>query len=1223
MAILQWNIRGLRANYEELLLLLKKGTIVAGLQETLLTNESQISISGFNNLHSNKGRGVSLLLHNSLLYSQLILQTELDAIAAQVSLRKTVTVCTLYLSPSKTVSKTDLEGLLEQLPKPYILIGDLNGHSPRWGSDHLNPQGKIIESLIDDHNLCVLNTGSPTFCAPSGTLSNLDLSICSPELFLDLVWQTHSDLCGSDHFPIHINFTEHQTEDSPLRWKFNKADWESFDRLTTIHITNDLITLNDPAFSFSETLVQCAKDCIPKTSATNNKPKTPWFDEDCKEIICERKRALRNFNKMPTLENKILHQKLRAKSRFIFKQKKKQSWKTFCSKLNHKTSTKKVWKVIRKIKGKGSRAAVQCLKQHGETITDKKKVANLLASTIHHNSSTEHYSPKFQNLKQKAEQKSCSFQSDNSENYNIPFTLNELKDSILKSNNSASGPDDIHYQLISHLSDSALLVLLNIFNYIWSSGSFPPSWREAVVVPIPKPGKDHSDPNNYRPIALTSCLCKTMERMIYERLLWQLEHIQALDPTQCGFRKGRCTTDHLVRFESFIRDALVNGKHVVSVLFDLEKAYDTAWKYGILKDLESLGFRGNLPIFIENFLTDRSFQIRIGSTLSDSFKQEMGVPQGSILSPLLFNIKINNIVNNVRQGIDKSLFVDDFSISAKGKTLAGVERQLQLCINQIQKWVEENGFKFSSTKTECIHFHRKQNQNIDPVINLYNQPIKVSKQVKFLGLIFDTKLSFLPHIKYVKEKCQQGLNILKVISHTDWGADRQTLLLLYRSLVRSRLDYGCIVYGSARNSYLKILDPIHHQALRICLGAFHTSPKESLYAQSGEPPLENRRLNLSMKYFLKIKANPENPAYDYIINPMFEEKYLDKPSEIPPFGIRIRPYLLDAGINIDSINDDPLQTVLPPWKIVNPRVNFKLTCLKKDCTSETAYKQLYLEQCSFYTNYEKIFTDGSLKDDRVAAAAVPEKHLNKPTQLRLPDFCSIYSAELKAILLALKYIYQSKHSRFLIISDSLSALQAISTRKISHPFLADIHDLHSELILDGKDIVFLWVPSHMGIRGNTVVDKAAKDALNFNIPSRPFQFVPFADLNRKVKTHCHKLWQDDWTRQVDNKLFKIMPDLYDPLPRYAPNRKTETILTRLHIGHTYTTHSYILKKEEPPWCYFCDTPYTVKHFMTECSDLIEIKDKHYEEKDLNKIYREVSPEQIFAYLKEIDLFYKI
>jgi hypothetical protein len=125
--------------------------------------------------------------------------------------------------------------------------------------------------------------------------------------------------------------------------------------------------------------------------------------------------------------------------------------------------------------------------------------------------------------------------------------------------------------MLTHLSDHSLSLLLNIFNHIWSSGSFSPSWREATVIPIPKPGKDHSDPGNYRPIALTSCLCKTKERMVYERLYWKLEEVSGLAATQCGFRKQRSTVDHLVRLESFIRDAFINKEHVVAVLFDFEK----------------------------------------------------------------------------------------------------------------------------------------------------------------------------------------------------------------------------------------------------------------------------------------------------------------------------------------------------------------------------------------------------------------------------------------------------------------------------------------------------------------------------------------------------------------------------------------------------------------------------------------------------------------------------
>ena len=114
-----------------------------------------------------------------------------------------------------------------------------------------------------------------------------------------------------------------------------------------------------------------------------------------------------------------------------------------------------------------------------------------------------------------------------------------------------------------------------------------------------------------------------------------------------------------------------------------------------------------------------------------------------------------------------------------------------------------------------MHFCQLRKQHDDPVLTLYGSPIPVVQEYKYLGLIFDKKLSFIPHIKYLKAKCLKSLNILKVLSHTTWGADRTTLLQLYRSLIRSKLDYGSIVYGSARKSYLAMLEPIHHQGLRL------------------------------------------------------------------------------------------------------------------------------------------------------------------------------------------------------------------------------------------------------------------------------------------------------------------------------------------------------------------------------------------------------------------------
>ena len=186
--------------------------------------------------------------------------------------------------------------------------------------------------------------------------------------------------------------------------------------------------------------------------------------------------------------------------------------------------------------------------------------------------------------------------------------MQELRRSLNRSRDTAVGPDKIHYQFLKHLSESSLRVLLRAFNKIWQTGQIPSSWQEATIIPIPKPGKDHSNPTNYRPIALTSCICKTMERMVNDRLVWTLERERLISEYQCGFRRGRSTLDHLVRFEAFLRNTFIRKQHAIAVFFDLEKAYDTTWRYGIMRDLYDLGIRGRLPIFVASFLSDRRFR---------------------------------------------------------------------------------------------------------------------------------------------------------------------------------------------------------------------------------------------------------------------------------------------------------------------------------------------------------------------------------------------------------------------------------------------------------------------------------------------------------------------------------------------------------------------------------------------------------------------------------------
>ena len=1206
------------------------------LQETLLLPHKLASFSGYNFLRKDSNRdhasgGAALLISKSCMFSEIHLNTQLQAVAARVTLHKTITLCSLYLPPSSSIkiSKQDLVHLFDQLPTPFIVMGDLNGHSFQWGSVRPDNRGKIIEDVVSQLDLCILNNDySPTYIdARSGLPSSLDLSICSPSILLDFSWKVHDDLCGSDHFPTILMADEgweEEDEEISGRWNMKKANWDLFSELCEIRLNvGEVMSDPDPAAEFTRILTDIAKETVPKSNANKKGPKKPWYNDECKKAHKERKTAQRRAFRNPTPEITLAFRRLRAKARFICKQAAKKSWRQFISSLNSRTPSGKVWKAIRRIRGKGGITSVGHLKVGDRLVTEKKAVADLLANSISRNSSTQHYSQEFQKIKESKETKPCVFGKGDSEEYNKEFSDQELIDAISKSNDSATGLDKVHYAFLRHLPNSSLSLLLDIFNKIWVDGQFPPSWREACIIPIPKPGKDPSNPQNYRPIALTSCLCKTMERMVNARLVWQLESRNLLTNIQCGFRKGHSTTDHLVRFETFIREAFVNRQHVLAVFFDLEKAYDTTWKQGILFDLYDMGFRGRMPTFIQEFLKDRTFRVRVGSTLSNPCDQEMGVPQGSILSPALFSIKINNIAGSVLKGTDASLFVDDFALCVRGATLPRVQRHLQLCVNSVQKWVSENGFKFSIPKTKCVHFTSRRGPFPDPQIVIEGEPITVAQEAKFLGVIFDRKLSFLSHLKYVKARCLKALDVLRVVGHTTWGADKTTLLRLYRALIRSILDYGCVVWGSARGSYLKILDPIHHQGLRICLGAFRTSPVQSLYVEAGEPSLKTRRIQLSLNYVLRLRSYPENPAYKCVFEPAFEEAFEANKKAICPLSLRIRPHLQAAGIDVERI-EDSARCHVPPWTLSMPEVIFDLANQKKGDVHPEEFKELLAKALSpgFESAYfEHIYTDGSKSEDgRVAAAAVSMRSPDRPSTLRLLDGCSIYTAELQAILLALGRVRKSKDYNFVILSDSLSALKALDSGKLDHPMLVDIRENLHDLIADRKDIVFVWVPSHVGIRGNSLADQAANRARTGPMYGH---MICSQDLRPAVKRYCYNIWQSTWSEQKKNKLFRIRPNLDEILPTCRDSRHEEVVLARLHIGHCYMTHAYLLRDEEKPFCVACNESFTVEHFLISCSDLCEIRCRHYRAADLRSLFLNVPIVNVFDFLRESKLFAKI
>jgi hypothetical protein len=235
------------------------------------------------------------------------------------------------------------------------------------------------------------------------------------------------------------------------------------------------------------------------------------------------------------------------------------------------------------------------------------------------------------------------------------------------------GADRLHNKMLSKLSDQNLQSLLFVLNYMFRTGYIPEAWKHAVVTPILKPGKLPERTDSYRPISLTSCLAKIQEKMINNRLKWYLDKNAHLPKHQTGFRRGYTTTDNLIRLE----EAVSNGFFFLTAVFlDLAKAYDDTWLTGLLYKITKFNIRGVMLNWLSNFLTNRTVNVKIEDSLSNTQTMNKGVPQGCVLSPILFNIIMADFpLPDPR--INLALFPDGILIYTTSPTKPEAERTLQ------------------------------------------------------------------------------------------------------------------------------------------------------------------------------------------------------------------------------------------------------------------------------------------------------------------------------------------------------------------------------------------------------------------------------------------------------------------------------------------------------------------------------------------------------------------
>lgn len=1047
------------------------------------------------------------------------------------------------------------------------MVGDFNAHNTAWGSETTFGKGRVVADVISDLDLNILNTGENTyFDVSTGKFSSIDLSLCDPTTATHLSWTTLDSLYDSDHFPIVITDSISNPSDNVIKWRMTSADWDSYAEEVNSQVTaaEFMNNINQAVHQFTNILISAAEKHIGRITIKTNKKIVPWWNEACKLAVKQCKSALNRYRRTQHQEDLVNFKKLKAVSRRILKESKRKSWMNFVSSISPNTTPAQVWTKIKQIKGQNTTYNIpSILDEKDEPITKSQDIANTLAK---------HYFEKTvnQDIPQRPKKQAMNI-GQSEKTINHPFTLQELKLALSSMRNTAAGPDEIPMIFLKKLKDETLPKLLKLYNNIWTSHQFPKQWQQSHIIPIKKPGKSKPTPNVFRPISLTCTLCKVLEKMVNRRLIWYLEKCNLLHPAQSGFRQNRSTTDNLVILQTEIAHAFANQQDLIAALIDIDSAFDTTSREAILNKLHDIKLDGNVYCFLENFLTDRSFKVLVNSKSSDSFVTHNGIPQGSVLSTTLFILAINDICTVIEAPIKFILYADDLLLFCSGKSTKSTCKLLQRALNSITTWAKTIGFNFSPSKSKLIKFTRRQ-PTVLPQLTIYDAPIELVDHLDYLGMTFDQKLTWSLHIKKIKGSCMNTMNILRTLSHHHWGCDEEILLKIYRSLIRSRLDYGSMLYSTSSKSNLKLLNSIPNTALRLSLGAFRSSPSISLHVEAQELPLNFRRQQTLLTYISKVSALPNHPV-----------RHLLETSQEPP---TMKPMTLLSIPQIAKQNLRPIDVTLTspitfpkhtPWSRHHPRLNTSLHRHIKLETLGTILKQHLFELLGHEKFDEELYTDAS-KDEQGIACSIINKS-NAPVSYKLPSICSIHTGELFAI-------YKSLCSSFIpgqklaILTDSLSSIESIDNIYSKNPLVQQILErCHTLKAKENISTTIIWIPSHIGITGNEAADQAANQARTSELPVTQIQL--HTDLKNAIKLRSLQEWQVQW-EGASTGLHMIQPKIHNS-PQISLGRKDKTVVRRLRIGHTKLTHSYLMSSENQPKCEHChNTRLTVEHLLSIC-----------------------------------------
>ena len=954
--------------------------------------------------NNSKNRGAALYVRNDCTITQLRdisdLSDQIDSTWGLAVVRnKRYIVGSIYV---KLNHKTAIQEVIKMIKAAeakigklkavgLILCGDFNARHTMWGDGVCNEYGKMLFEKLEHNKFSIMTAETPTYLCENG-FSFIDLMVVSKNLvtkvescFTDDEVELFSGAPLRGHVPLIMKLQANNNTNNTVTEKLdmNSINWKSWSDDLENQIAIDSVEIEnyeDPTelWKYTESVINKITLKHSKTKKSTKHSKPYWTDE--LTSMCDKMREARKAYKRRNTDDRKENM-VRTKEEFDTAR------KIECEKfIMEKTKSlnvaesNKFWKDFNRIfKNKADQEIDPLQDKNGGLVSEIKELEEIMFDTFYKNThmeSADFDDGFFESISEMydeiiLEDVNHPDEDEAQNELNTEISISEIKKAIKRTDANKTSIDNhqMSSKMLHNLGDKAIKLIQSLFNLCMNKGKWV--WNSADVIFLKKDGKEsYAVPGSYRPISITSYVGKLLEKIKAARIAKFLYRMNYHDPDQEGFSSGRNTIRYLNRLHMEIKTDLLDRKTVIGLFVDMEKAFNSVWKKALIVKLANLKIKGKTLKLIDSFLTCGMVKLVINGHKGNLRECEAyGLPQGSALSPILFKLYLMDILDDVKdnQEITVYKFADDGTIKIANETTNQCKLAFDRVILSLEKWSRQWRMVINcgKNKTEFVCFGMAdKDDDIPDAVELTGKMVKRVKQTKVLGLTVDEQLTYIPHSKEVHRRLLGKWTRICQYSNIHWGFNQRVMRQLINTLFVSSMQYAGHIYINSRN--MQEINQVWYKLIKSSVGSIFNVKLSTGEVILGIPPISIQTTINRTKHYLKLQFsnNTEDRLRDYVIACIQHQK--SQPAELTSAMKEVYKFLtFKINITPEDLTEDDINIIS-----------------NKDYGQ---YFNLSPKSCKYTKNLIKKYTEKIWYDKlRNESLMQGEHHIPKPNCSRLP-----------------------------------------------------------------------------------------------------------------------------------------------------------------------------------------------------------------------------------------------